>query len=75
VLFRPLNPLSIVTGSISAYIGGLSAPILFAGAAPNFPGLYQLNIQVPNGAPSGSAEFLLYVNGKSSQKNTTVEIQ
>lgn len=71
----PVNPLSLVTGSIEAYIGGMPAPILFAGAAPNFPGLYQLNIQVPTIVPSGNAEILIYVNGKSSQKSATVAIQ
>lgn len=71
----PINTLSIATGNIGAFIGGVPAPVMFAGAAPGYPGLYQINIQVPASAPSGTQEVLLYANSVSSQKNATVEIQ
>lgn len=35
-------------------IGGLSAKVFFSGLAPGFIGLYQLNILVPLGIPTGS---------------------
>jgi uncharacterized protein (TIGR03437 family) len=34
-------------------IGGIQAQVLFAGQAPGFPGVYQVNIQIPQGAPTG----------------------
>lgn len=50
--------LSRVTDSVNVYIGGIKATVSFAGAAPGFAGLYQLNVVVPNGAPVGSAVAL-----------------
>ncbi len=35
------------------FLGGVQAPVLFAGRAPGFVGLYQINIQVPEGTQTG----------------------
>jgi uncharacterized protein (TIGR03437 family) len=35
-------------------IGGVTTQVLFAGQAPGFPGVYQVNIQVPANAPTGN---------------------
>ena len=70
----PVSPLSIAPG-VTATIGGASAPVQFAGLAPGFPGIYQLNVQIPPGAPSGTQELIVYSNGSSSQRAATVEIQ
>ncbi len=35
-------------------VGGITAQVLFAGQAPGFPGVYQVNIAIPNGAPTGN---------------------
>jgi uncharacterized protein (TIGR03437 family) len=42
----PSTPLSM-TSSVTASIGGMPAPVNFAGLAPGFAGLYQVNIQIP----------------------------
>jgi uncharacterized protein (TIGR03437 family) len=47
--------LSFVTESVNVYIGGVRATVSFAGAAPGFAGLYQLNVMIPNTAPAGNA--------------------
>jgi uncharacterized protein (TIGR03437 family) len=47
----PDSPLARVTGAITATIGGQSAQIQFAGLAPRYAGLYQLNLFVPALAP------------------------
>jgi uncharacterized protein (TIGR03437 family) len=70
----PVSPLSIAPG-VTATIGGVSAPVQFAGLAPGFPGIYQLNVQIPPGAPSGTQELIVYSNGSSSQRAATVEVQ
>jgi uncharacterized protein (TIGR03437 family) len=66
---------SKVTGPTSVLIGGVQTTILFAGAAPGLPGVYQVNIQIPAGAASGSQEFVFYQNGKASQKGAYIAIQ
>lgn len=43
----PSNQLSTVTTSVTATIGNTSANVEFAGLAPGFAGLYQVNIQIP----------------------------
>jgi uncharacterized protein (TIGR03437 family) len=71
----PSSPLSNVAGTVAAYIGGVPATVQFAGAAPGYPGLYQLNLQVPASAQSGTRVIEIYVNGQQSQAATTVQIQ
>jgi hypothetical protein len=38
---------------IWARVGGVAAPVLFAGASAQFPGLVQVNIAVPAGTQGG----------------------
>lgn len=71
----PVSPLSIVAGSVTASIGGLPATVQFAGAAPGYPGLYQINLVVPSTVLSGTRALSLYVNGEPSQAGATVQIQ
>ncbi len=47
--------LSRVNGPVKVYIGGREAAISFAGLAPGFAGLYQINAVVPAGITPGSA--------------------
>jgi uncharacterized protein (TIGR03437 family) len=71
----PLTTLSPTTGEVGAFIGGHAALVHFAGAAPGYPGLYQINIEVPATAPSGTDSLLIYANSQPTQSNVTVEIQ
>jgi uncharacterized protein (TIGR03437 family) len=47
-------------------VGGVQAPILFAGIPSGLVGVVQVNFQVPNGVPSGSQSVVVTVNGVSS---------
>lgn len=47
--------LNRVTDMVNVYIGGVKSIVTFAGAAPGFAGLYQINVQIPATAPIGSA--------------------
>jgi uncharacterized protein (TIGR03437 family) len=49
------EPFPRVTGQLSVIIGNLSAEVLYAGLAPGFYGLYQINVRVPANAPLGDA--------------------
>ncbi|HKD07088.1 MAG TPA: proprotein convertase P-domain-containing protein [Bryobacteraceae bacterium] len=71
----PANPLSYVTGNVTAVIGGLPATVLYAGAAPGYPGLYQLNISIPAGVSSGQNEVDLFVNGIAAQSGATIQVR
>jgi uncharacterized protein (TIGR03437 family) len=51
----PSQPVSLTTTVPVVTIGGLPAPVTFSGLAPGFVGLYQVNVQVPAGAPAGDA--------------------
>ena len=52
----PANPPANITDlPIRVTIGGQSATVQFAGLAPGFVGLYQVNVQVPQGVPPGPA--------------------
>ncbi|HEY3836797.1 MAG TPA: S8 family serine peptidase [Bryobacteraceae bacterium] len=53
------NPLS----AISVTIGGRTAQISFAGLAPDYVGLYQLNLVVPTDSPSGVQPMVITGNG------------
>jgi uncharacterized protein (TIGR03437 family) len=54
-------------------IGGYTAEILYAGAAPGFMGLEQLNLQVPGGfAPIGELAVVLSVAGAQAQSQIAV---
>jgi uncharacterized protein (TIGR03437 family) len=58
-------------------IGGASAPIVYAGAAPGLvAGLLQINVRVPGGLPSpASVALVLNIGNASSQKGCTIAIQ
>jgi uncharacterized protein (TIGR03437 family) len=61
----PSNPLSTVTGSVTAAIGSTPAIVQFAGLAPGFAGLYQVNIVVPS-MRTGSYALQVTANGALS---------
>jgi uncharacterized protein (TIGR03437 family) len=50
----------------SVTVGGRPAEVFFAGLAPGFVGLYQINLYVPQTAPSGSVDVVVTMNGRTS---------
>jgi len=44
----PSSPLSVVTSMVTATVNGQPAAVTFAGLAPTFVGLYQVNLQLPS---------------------------
>ena len=62
----PSSPLSTVNGPISLTIGGVNATITYAGLAPGFASLYQVNAIVPAVAPGNSVPLVITVAGQDS---------
>jgi adhesin/invasin len=48
------EPLSGTSALPEVTVGGAPAQVLFSGLAPGFVGLWQMNIVVPQGAPTGA---------------------
>ncbi len=58
------SPLSEITGTMPVVtIGGQNAVVGFAGLAPGFAALYQLNVTVPTGIGTGSQPVTLSIGG------------
>jgi len=53
------------SGTVKITIGGVDAPVLYAGAQQDFAGLDQINTQIPPGV-SGVVDLVLSVNGRAA---------
>jgi len=61
------EPLARVTLPVEVAVGGVSAQVLFAGLAPGFAGLYQVNVILPPGVDPGAAvEVVMTVDGQAA---------
>ncbi len=61
--------------AISLTIAGYNAPLLYAGPAPGFDGLMQINAQIPCGfLPPGIQSVVLSIGGVSGQAGVTLAI-
>ena len=70
------SPLNGASQAVQAFVGGKQAQVLFGGMTPQFVGLLQVNLIVPNDAPSGpSVPITINVGGVDSQPNVTLAVQ
>ena len=57
-------------------IGNRIAPVLYAGAAPGFAGLMQVNVRIPAFAPKGDkVPVVLRVGKFMSQEGVTIAVE
>jgi len=56
-------------------LGGITANVLFSGLSPSFVGVYQVNFQVPENAPTGdSVPIQIQLGGITTSANITMAI-
>ncbi len=66
----PSSPLVMTTTTPAVTIAGRPVPVSFSGLAPGYAGLYQVNISVPVGLPTGSQPITIAIGGVTSQQAT-----
>jgi uncharacterized protein (TIGR03437 family) len=71
----PPSPLSHTDNPVTVKIGGKDATVLFAGLAPGFVGLYQVNVTVPTGITASSSVPLVMTAGGADSLPVTVAIK
>ncbi|HVP48894.1 MAG TPA: hypothetical protein VMT32_20010 [Bryobacteraceae bacterium] len=70
------EPLPKPTLPVTLTVGGYPAQILFAGAAPGFAGLLQINARLPGPpAPTGNLAVVLRIGAASSQSGVTLAVR
>ncbi|MEO8596424.1 MAG: PQQ-dependent sugar dehydrogenase [Candidatus Solibacter sp.] len=62
----PASPLARASADVRVTLGGAPCEVQFAGLAPGFAGVYQVNFRVPAEAASGSQEVVVIANGVAS---------
>jgi uncharacterized protein (TIGR03437 family) len=63
----PLPPPLANTNQATVTIGNIAAHVDFSGLSPGWVGLYQVNVDVPLNAPTGSPPIVVSIGGVSSK--------
>ena len=70
---RVLTAPAPTANPVSVRIGGIAAEVLWSGKIGS--GLYQLNVRVPAGAPSGELPLTVEISGSVSPAGTVITVQ
>jgi len=71
----PADPLSVALTLPTVTFGNTLASVVFAGLAPGFVGLYQVNVEVPADAPTGDSVPLAITMGGVQSSTVTIAVQ
>jgi uncharacterized protein (TIGR03437 family) len=71
---KPPTTPPAITQTPVVTVGGVPAMVTFSGLAPGGVGLYQVNVQVPDGAPAGNAVPLIVTIGGASSNTVTLAV-
>jgi uncharacterized protein (TIGR03437 family) len=56
-------------------VGGVPAQVVFSGLSPQFPSLYQINLIIAPGTPTGNAvPVVIQMNGQSSRSDLMIAV-
>jgi len=67
--------LSVTAKPVTATVNGVSVPVAYAGLAPGFIGLYQLNLQLPANMPPGLDVSLSVQQSGVASNPVTISVQ
>lgn len=71
-----MDTLRETTNKPRVLIGGAEATLLFSGLSPQFTGLYQINVRVPEGIPPGDViPVQVEIGGAQSRSDVTLAIR
>ena len=71
----PSGPLAVVKTPVTVTIGGQAAAVSFAGLAPGFAGVFQINAQVPAGVAPGDAVPVVLTQGGFRSNTATIAVR
>jgi uncharacterized protein (TIGR03437 family) len=69
-----LDQLRSTTLTPTVLVGNVASPLFFSGLTPQYPGVYQLNIGVPQIAPGNAVPLQVQVSGITSPATATIAI-
>jgi len=69
------NGLSIVNTTVTAVVNNVELQVAYAGLAPGFIGLYQVNVAIPTATPPGSGISLTLKQGGQSSNPVNIALQ
>jgi uncharacterized protein (TIGR03437 family) len=69
------SPTSLVTTPVKVLIADMPAEVQFAGLAPGFLGLYQLNVRVPRGIVAGTSAEVEIQTPEATTRQATLPIR
>ena len=70
-----VEPLARVKTPVTVTMGGKPATVSFAGMAPGFAAVYQVNAQVPAGVAAGDAVPVVITQGGASSNTATIAVK
>jgi uncharacterized protein (TIGR03437 family) len=56
-------------------VNNVSAPVLFSGMSPGYPGVYQVNVRVPQVAAGNALPFQIQMSGITSTDTANIAVQ
>jgi uncharacterized protein (TIGR03437 family) len=61
--------------SFQMFLDGMPVQVLYDGLAPNYTGLYQFNITVPNVTANGAVPLTFTVDGTNGTQTLSIAVQ
>jgi uncharacterized protein (TIGR03437 family) len=74
-LTTPMNGLDYAVQQPTVTVAGVACPVTFAGAAPGFVGLDQINCAIPAGIASSASSPVVITSGDRSSNTATLAIE